>query len=218
MEEQRSCGAKLFALNECYAVAEHICTAAQSGGAIEERIASDRGGTTVARRDAGRGRVMKRLFGAFVAASLLCLAPAPTLACSGIGRPPPPAPSDTNLHWTLGYTAVGTLDAFIVAFELAAGRDMFGTEAAYVELAIGIAHNAVALGNLMGAAMLGVDSCGTFSSERGHLALSSGFLFGIGGSLIAHAIWSLADGDENAVVPLVSIDRDGAGIAVSGTF
>ncbi|UJR86868.1 hypothetical protein [Sandaracinus amylolyticus] len=162
-----------------------------------------------------------RLMLASALAIALLAAPSAASACSFVGPPPPPPPDHSELHWGVAFGVGSAIELTVIGAQIAMGNEMFPDWAAALELSLGIAQSVAAPLVVFGVASQGVDSCSSGSNNMDEAAIAGGFLLFAGGWLIAHAIWSFADGPidvEPTVMPSVSFDRDAVALHVLGTF
>lgn len=157
------------------------------------------------------------------------LPPSSASACSLIEPPatplPPPPPDHTDLPWGIAIAAGAVVDATFVGLQIGYADQMFPTWLAALELTLGIGQTLFGAG-LFAASFVGSlrdDSCEARPTWPRDGFTSSFLLMGVGGWLIAHAIWSLADGDESTessarLRPIFTASPDGALVGVIGTF
>ena len=155
-------------------------------------------------------------------------APAPVHACSppSVGErlvPRTPSPDHTARDWGIAITPALVIDATLITIAAIAGADMLPDWAAGIELMTGILQSAA--GTILLATMVrfGPGSCGPDHGTRTYAPPVAAGLMGLGGWLIAHAIWSFADGQMDvegapAVAPTVSLAPDGVLLGATGAF
>jgi hypothetical protein len=170
-----------------------------------------------------RGSALRWVLALAVVAA--CSSAAPAAACRtlpGAVRVPPP--DHTELHWSLALVAGGAVGVASIALQIAAEDQMFPEGAAGIELAVGIAE--IAAGAVIPfTTTASGNSCAPAGQPSALPLVASGMLVGLGGWLVAHAIWSFADRDRAApfttALPFntaLSIDPEGAMLEVSARF
>lgn len=166
----------------------------------------------------GRGWVV---FALALGMGIAVLAPGRTHACEPIAPGTavlPRSQDQTELHWGIAIASVATVDATVIVLEAVAGADMFPAWGAGLELGLGITETIAGSILTTMSVTVGAFSCG--GSDWFVQGISSGVaMMVVGGWLIAHASWSLHDGDGDIeITPTVSLGPDGAVLGAIATF